>query len=134
MEASHSSDDVLTPSILVIPHPSWILLRHNLWFDPNFCALIDHQGQSILLTPRQARLLAILLTAPATFHPTYMLARRLSQRGKPKITPHSVHQTISGLHHKLKCVNAGSLLHNRPQVGYAIVPDVASPTQPNIHH
>lgn len=110
------------PSLSLSPLPSWMLLCPNFWFDPNTYALIN-QGQSISLTPREARLLAILLSAPGCYHSSEALARRLRKRGAPPITSHSIAQTIYGLRQKLsENEDALTLLRSRREVGYAIFP------------
>jgi DNA-binding response OmpR family regulator len=102
--------------------PSRIFLRPNLWLDVNTYTILNG-GSPIPLTPREARLLIVLLKAPQRFHSAGSLASLLNQRGRPRITEHSIQQTVHTLRQKLgesrDCV---TLLVNRRGFGYGLFP------------
>lgn len=84
-----------------LPHPiPLVLLRPNLCFDP-LNRTIWHKRKPILLTPREAQTLILLLQAPGRYISATLLADWLSfPKGKP-VYEHSIEQTISGLRRKL---------------------------------
>lgn len=102
--------------------PSRILLRPNLWFDVTTYTILNG-GSRILLTPREARLLIALLKTPRCFHSASSLASLLKQRGGPRISEHSIQQTVHTLRQKLSESGDGAtLLINRRGFGYGLFP------------
>lgn len=105
----------------IIPFPSRILLRRDLWFDPAL-AILQRQGKTILLTAREAAVLKLLLQTPRGWHSADDLAGRLRRRWA-HINAHSIEQTITGLRRKLgESGKHPTILLNRYDLGYGIFP------------
>lgn len=90
-----------TKAMSVFPRPTpFILLRPNLWFDPHSRSLW-RKNKRILLTPRGAQTLTLLLQALGYYITAGLLADWLSPPQGEPVYEHSVEQTICGLRKKL---------------------------------
>lgn len=94
-----TNDQTSISSALPPPTPP-VLLGSHLWFDP-LNRTLWRKRKHILLTPREAQILILLLQAPGRYLTASLLADWLStSKGKP-VYEHSIEQTISGLRRKL---------------------------------
>jgi DNA-binding response OmpR family regulator len=89
-----------SPSSSIHDSHTYIFLGPDLWFDPATATLL-RQGESILLTAREAAVLRILLKPPYSWHTAYSLAQKLKKLFALPVEAHSIEQTVHGLRRKL---------------------------------
>ena len=100
-----------------------IMLRHDVWFDPESGIL--RRGQTIIgLTRRETALLAVLVRAPRHYLRARDLADHLERRNGFPLDDHCIEQSISQLRRKLgESAKRPGLVRNRSGFGYALFPE-----------
>jgi DNA-binding response OmpR family regulator len=107
----------------VLPHSTPLVpLRPNLWFDPNSRSLRRNR-KHIVLTPREAQILIVLLQAPGRYIAAALLADWLSPPKGGPVYEHSIEQTICGLRRKLgESGRRPRILQSQRGSGYRLLP------------
>jgi hypothetical protein len=111
-----------TPDGGPLPSSSAILLRPQIWLEPDIFLLV-RDGCSIPLSTREAQLFDMLLQHPGRYHSATRLAEHLTKPGAFPVDPHGVEQTVYNMRRKLgETPRRPSVIRTHREAGYAIFP------------